>query len=227
MIDGRAGRIGVLLSLVLVAASCDDSYTFPIIELDRSQHAGTPILGTWKVDEFVGEREGLESASRATFESDEEGRLWMRFSDAPQERRRCAALGDRKELLVSCLVATTETDGRWILVKLRFVASGEVLEVFLPRADQLRSAVRGGTLAGRLETFEVPDDLIEIQSPPERLRKYFLENELAFPDRPAVVLSRVWPESTSVRRRTFEVLETDLVSDDPSGVSRNEEETRG
>lgn len=192
MTERCAGRTGVLLSLVLVLASCDDSYTFPIIELDRSQHAGTPILGTWRVEEFVGEREGLEDASRVTFESDGEGRLWMRFSDSPQERGRCAALRDRQELLVSCRFGPTEADGGWILAKIRFVASGEVLEVFPPRADQLRSAVRDGTLPGRLMTFEVPDDLIEVEAPPERLRQFFVGNELAFPDRPAVVLSRVW-----------------------------------
>lgn len=204
MIEGRAGRIGVLLSLLLVAASCDDSYTFPIIELDRSQHAGTPILGTWKVEEILGEPAEPEKESKVDFESDQEGRLWMSFSPEQLHPSPCAAFRDGEGLLLSCAVEPLESDAVWILVKLHFVSSGEVVEVFHPRADRLRSAVRDGTLPGHLDTFEVPGDLIQVEALPERLREFFVGNGTVFHDRPAVVLVREGRPSTRTRRRALE-----------------------
>jgi hypothetical protein len=215
----------VLVSLPL-AAGCDDSYLFPIVELELSQHAETPILGTWRVEELLGERAEPGNVSDARFESDPAGRLWLSFSSTPEHRSPCAALRDGRDVLLSCAVGPSAAEGGWILVKARFVSSGEVLEIYHPRADLLRSAIRGGTLLGRLDTFEIPGDLIEVEASPVLLREFFVGNEPVFHGRPAVVLSRDWQPSANTSRRAPAEREADQRPSEPDGPPTEGEETR-
>lgn len=193
---GCGARVIAALAVALSAFGCGDSYQFPIADPGNSEHASFPLFGTWRITELLGETKiNGEGLPALTFEGDSAGRLFLRTSEAPGVRFPCAGARDGEDLLLSWMLVPAETGTAWGLVKLSPSSTGDSLSVFAPRMDRLKLAVLDGRLLGRLDTFEDPGDLVDIEETSEGLRKYFVGNADAFPGKPVAVLTRLQDSS--------------------------------
>lgn len=184
-------RVIAVLALALSAIGCGDSYQYPIADPDDSEHGSFPLYGTWRITELLGETgDNGGGSALLTFEGDSAGRLWLRTSEAPGVRFPCAGARDGDDLLLSWMAAPAGSGTSWGLVKLSKSPSG-ALNVFAPRMDQLKLAVREGRVLGQIDTFEDPGDTVDIEETSEGLRKYFVGNSDAFTGEPVAVLERL------------------------------------